>query len=158
MKIIIADTQSAVLDRWRSELAELGGICFRQGYGSETVGDCDAAVMSVAMAHDRYGGMPKIGRSQILVNRSNDGYAPLIVTTPPLASSGEQMSDDLLGRRVMQSLSACLKAIKEFNAKNEHQQIRSLFLHIGGLGFDQFPVGVAESAAKQAFTDLLHSG
>lgn len=150
MRYIVAATSETRLSTWRRGLADLGNVQLKVGYGTETVGESDAAIVQFGMAHDRYGGQPEIGRSQLLWNGRNDGYPRYIVSTPPFLA-GEQMKDgETLGDRLFFTFSACIVATQAHNAASRDDQIKSLFLHVEGLGLERFPEGVAVEAFRRA--------
>lgn len=50
----------------------------------------DAELMRSIFAHERYGGKPKVGESQILSTKGESGMPFWVVTTPPFAAHTEK--------------------------------------------------------------------
>lgn len=84
MMYVVATSVQRHLDSCREFLGFRDGLEFRLGSVVKTGFDCDAAILSSALAHDRYGGSPVLGLAQVLVNRRADGAPRLILTTPPM--------------------------------------------------------------------------
>lgn len=150
MRYIVAATSEAILRSWRRGLADLGNVQFKAGYGTETVGDADAAIVQFYLAHDRYGGKPEIGRSQLLRNERNDGYPRYILTTPPFLAGKHIEDAETFGDRLFFTFSSCILAAQAHNAASRDDQIKSLYLHVDGMGLERFPEGVAVEAFRRA--------
>lgn len=142
MRYIVAATSEAILSSWRRGLADLGNVQFKAGYGTETVGDADAAIVQFYLAHDRYGGKPEIGRSQLFRNERNDGYPRYIVTTPPSLAGKQIKDEETIGDRLFFTFTACILAAQAHNAANRDDQIKSLHLHVDGMLLERSPVAV----------------
>jgi hypothetical protein len=149
VKYVVAATREDMLGAWRRGLVDLRNVEFRLGYGTQVVGDSDAAVLPFEMAYDRYGGTPEIGRSKILRNNRNDGYPPLIIATPPFGSSKEVEKEEVLGDRLCFALSSCFMAAQAHNVVSR-DAIESLFLHVEGAGLQRFPQDTAICAFRRA--------
>ncbi|WP_199444422.1 hypothetical protein [Umezawaea beigongshangensis] len=149
MEYVIAAVAQAVLQRWRVGVAGVEQVEFRCGRGTEVVGDSDAAIVGFQMAHDRYGGVPEIGRAQVLRNHRNDGYPRHIVTTPPFPAGPEIDDEAELRTRLQLLFETCFDAVQRHNENAGAQRMTSLFLHVEGVGLDRYGQ-VAASAFHHA--------
>lgn len=84
MKFVVATSNKRKLDEVSQLLSGRSNLELRDGSVPDVSHGCDAAVMHFTLAHDRYGGRPVVGQSQVLRNSRNDGVAPIILATPPL--------------------------------------------------------------------------
>ena len=83
MKFVIATSNKRKLEEVSQQLSSRSNLEFRDGSVPDVSHGCDAEVMHFTLAHDRYGGRPVVGQSQVLRNSRNDGAAPIILATPP---------------------------------------------------------------------------
>ncbi|MFI9384343.1 hypothetical protein [Kutzneria sp. NPDC052558] len=128
-------TQSTV-EEWRRALDDLPCLDFRLGAGSVVPHDCDAQVIKFHLVHDRYGGTPEVGKSQVLTNTRGDGSPALIVATPPFASGPEVTDPVELEGRTHFTFSHCLDEISRLNSIRPGAIARVL-IHIEGLGLEE---------------------
>jgi hypothetical protein len=93
MRFVIASLAEAKVARASELLAGSVDLDFRYGLVPDVSAGCDAEIVHFTVAHDRYGGKPQVGQSQVLRNSRNDGAPPLIIATPPL-EAGAGMGPD----------------------------------------------------------------
>ena len=95
LRLVISDRRRELLDVWEAVFADLPSTLFREIEipSLMRLGDVvDAVLMMGMFAHERYGGMPIIGQSQILKGGSSPESPAWIVTTPPFSAHLEQIS------------------------------------------------------------------
>lgn len=153
MKYIIASVDASVLAFWRDALAGLDNVEFRLGYGTDTVGDSDAAVVAFQHAHDRYGGVPEIGKAQVLVNRTQDGFPHYILSTPPFPATREEVKGNRLREHLYLLFRKIVEAVRSHNAECTKGQINSIFLHVDGAGMARYGALAAEVFRKAVGVD-----
>ncbi|HWO64938.1 MAG TPA: hypothetical protein VNO31_33380, partial [Umezawaea sp.] len=83
MKYVIAASIERIVQACREALAGIPDVEFRVGSVPETGVGCDAAILSFPLAHERYGGSPRMGVAQVLMNTRGDGAPGIILATPP---------------------------------------------------------------------------
>ncbi|MEV4638120.1 hypothetical protein AB0J80_12295 [Actinoplanes sp. NPDC049548] len=150
MQFIIAATQGPMLESWRSGLAHVAGVDFREGYGTDVAHGADAVLLPFQLATDRYGGKPVIGFAEVLSNARNDGYPGKVVTTPPFPAGPVVTDSDVLCDRLFFTFSACFLAVQRHNAVSRAERIAVLLIHLEGAAIIKFPEEVAVSAFKRA--------
>lgn len=137
MRYVVAASTARIVEACREALHGLSGVEFRVGSVPEAGVDCDAAILSFPLAHERYGGTPRIGVAQALVNTRGDGAPSIIMATPPappqtLASSGK---DSEIERHVFHVLDSC---VAEFlNAFPGREESSKILVHLEAAGIDR---------------------
>lgn len=137
MRYVVAASTVRIVDACREALRGLSGVEFRVGSVPEAGADCDAAILSFPLAHERYGGTPRIGVAQVLVNTRGDGAPSIIMATPPappqtLASSDK---DSEIERHVFHVLDSC---VAEFlNAFPGCDESSKILVHLEAAGIDR---------------------
>ncbi|MFI9388572.1 hypothetical protein [Kutzneria sp. NPDC052558] len=149
VQYVLASVAQSTLDDWRRVLGDLPGLDFRLGAGSAVSHDCDAQIVTFYLAHDRYGGTPEIGRSQILTNTRGDGSPAIIVATPPFASGPEISDPPELAERMHVTFSSCFNEIARLNTTNPDTATRAL-IHIEGLDLEDISREPSITALRQA--------
>jgi hypothetical protein len=111
--------------------------------------EVDAVLMMGMFAHERYGGAPIVGRSQILGSKGDPGLIPWVVTTPPFSAHCEQMRRSGHGVETVvvqdETLNSwnedyivfteVFRRISEFNESHEESKIRTVAFDLEFLGF-----------------------
>ena len=136
MRYVLASVAPATLEAWQHALNGLSCLEFRQGAGSVVSDDCDAQIMKFYHAHDRYGGTPEVGRSQVLANTRGDGSPAIIITTPPFTGGPEITNPVELEDRMYCTFSRCFDAVAQLNSINPGI-VTKLLIHIEGLGLEE---------------------
>lgn len=135
---IIIGTASVELARQCTEVAgQAVGLEVRLGSVVECGWDCDAVLINAPLAHERYGGIPAVGKLQVLANRREDGAPPWIITTIPLAVSGpeDQPEYDTYLSRVLDQALVQLRDIL-----CEESRVVQLLVHLEAAAFDRKPL------------------
>ncbi|WP_155546119.1 hypothetical protein [Amycolatopsis camponoti] len=106
MRYVIAASTARLVEECRKALAGVPDIDFRVGSVSESGADCDAAVLSFPLAHERYGGEPRVGVAQVLVNEREDDAPPIILAAPPrpVVATAAEVSDAEVEEHVVRVL------------------------------------------------------
>jgi hypothetical protein len=90
-KLVVAEPRSEFRPIWRRLCAELNVEVLDIDIRGLLDTELDAVVVPGWVAHERVGGKPELGRSQVLSNSAGlVGKARWVVTTPPFASDVEQ--------------------------------------------------------------------
>lgn len=141
MRYIVAASSERIVEACREVLGELPGVGFRVGSVPEAGADCDAAILSFPLAHERYGGTPQIGVAQVLENTRGDGAPGVILATPPgpALTSENTGSDSEIERHVVHVLSACVaEFLKCFPGCEANSTI---LIHLEAAGIDRRDLG-----------------
>ncbi|QUQ71161.1 hypothetical protein JJ691_89440 [Kutzneria sp. CA-103260] len=133
MQYVLASVAPSTVEDWQRALEDLPWLDFRVGAGSAVSHDCDAQIVKFHLAHDRYGGTPEVGRSQVLANTRGDGSPAIIVATPPFAGGPEITDPGELAERTHFTFASCFNEITRLNTTNPGAVTRVL-IHIEGLG------------------------
>ncbi|MFJ3788915.1 hypothetical protein [Kitasatospora sp. NPDC090091] len=134
MRYVLAASAERTTDACRRALQGRSGVEFRVGSVPETGSDCDAAIFSFPLAHERYGGIPRPGAAQLLENQRDDGVPGLILATPPApprtsAGTGEEVEE-----HSFHVLSACAtEFLREFPELGDDAMI---LIHMEAAGID----------------------
>lgn len=141
MEFVIASSVEHKTRQLADLLGRLPGVRYLRGSVPEVGEGCDAQIMHFTLAHDRYGGRPIVGHSQVLHNARGDGAPLIIVSTPPLESGAGRGSDrdaetsTHVERMIGTALSTWVASL------DSAQQARTLccLIHIEGAGLDFGP-------------------
>ncbi|WP_162793985.1 hypothetical protein [Streptomyces paludis] len=134
MKFVMATSSDRFIQECRRMLGHIPGIEFRTGSIAETGWDCDAAILNSPLAHERYGGSPRIGSVQVLVNHRDDGAPGIILATAPIdfdSATASPLAEEI-GMHVQKSLGACTSAFAR-----EFSEEASILIHLEGAGIDR---------------------
>jgi hypothetical protein len=136
MKYVVATSSQRHLDSCREFLGVRDGLELRLGSVSETGSDCDAALLSWALAHDRYGGSPTPGFAQVLVNSRSDGAPRLILATPPapLGAASNAPSDAEVEAFVIRALRSSIAAYSDTGYGSSDSKV---LIHLEAAGIDR---------------------
>ncbi|MCA1224668.1 hypothetical protein [Saccharopolyspora sp. 6M] len=138
MQLVVAteyEEESAELERF------LGGrddIRVRCGTVPDVAVECDFMVVKFYLAHDRYGGYPRPGEAQLLVNTREDGLPKKIVATPPFFADDNSTNAKDVKRRLREMLGKSFDLVKGANGEISDA---SVLVHREALGLDSFTVG-----------------
>jgi len=153
MKYVIASASDRVVAACRDFLGDGDGLTFRSGSVPEAGWDCDIAVLSFPLAHERYGGKPQVGRAQVLANERSDGAPKIILATPPLAltAASSPASDSDIERHVFGVLNSCVAAY--VNAYGRGEDVKIL-IHLEAAALDRPDLlpplrGIADFLARE---------
>lgn len=137
MRYVIAASTERIINACRAALSGRPEIECRIGSVREVGTDCDAAVLSFPLAHERYGGSPRLGVAQIIENTRNDGAPKIILATPPAPprSSTDSVSDSEVEKHVFHILDSCVgEFLNAFPECGEHAKI---LVHLEAAGLDR---------------------
>ncbi|MEU5656636.1 hypothetical protein ABZ802_13575 [Streptomyces sp. NPDC047737] len=142
MRFVVAASSDAMVQECRRALGHVPGTAFRTGSVPETGAGCDAAVLNSPLAHERYGGVPRIGSVQVLLNQRGDGAPEVILATAPMAAGAAvpDPGDDQIASHVSQTLDACVAAFVE--AFPDRAGEACVLLHLEGAGIDREDIAV----------------
>jgi hypothetical protein len=152
MKYVIASSTERILSVFRNALSDRPEVECRVGSVAEAGPDCDAAILSFPLAHERYGGSPQLGVTQILENRRDDGAPRIILATPPLPprtpdNSGTDSDFEMYVLHVLNSCTA--EFLKNFPDCGENSKI---LIHLEAAGIDRKDLGVPLKATLKFFS------
>lgn len=138
MRYVVAASTERMVQECREALRGLPGVEFRVGSVPETGVDCDAAILSFPLAHERYGGTPRIGIAQVLVNTRGDGAPGVILATPPgpallSASTG---GDSEVEEHVVHVLSSCTAEYLN-SSPGQDGEASVILIHLEAAGIDR---------------------
>jgi hypothetical protein len=145
VRLFVAERRQEFRDFWQRIFADVGWFtlmdCDFVSLASRA--DVDAVLLPGVFVHERFGGAPIVGVSQVLSTRSIAGWPPWAVTTAPLAATWkictlpggtlgldvrevEPLSSEV---KVHRMFTECLRAICTFNEGRQEAPIRCLGLH-----------------------------
>ena len=137
MRYVIAASTEPMVQACREALRGLPGVEFRLGSVPEAGADCVAAIVSFPLAHERYGGAPRIGVAQVVANTRGDGVPGVILATPPRpAPVSAGISEDFeIEEHVVYVLESCEAAfLGSFPQCDERS---SVLIHLEAAGIDR---------------------
>jgi hypothetical protein len=135
MRYVVAASTERIVQACREALRGLPGVEFRLGSVPEAGVGCDAAILSFPLAHERYGGTPRVGLAQVLVNTRGDGAPGVILATPPRPNLADASSDLEVEEHVVYVLGSC---VAEFlNSFPECEEVSSILIHLEAAGIDR---------------------
>ena len=130
LKIIIVDLNSDLLSMWNKVFQAYPEIRFENIDFKTLVNlpDINAVLMRGIFAYERYGGVPKLGESQIISTNGEKGMPPWIVTTATF-------SQDKMPEKEYDYTEFCqvFKSIDQFNNTNQKFKINTLGFDISFL-------------------------
>lgn len=122
MRILIAERRREVLEVWREVFRGFDAIRVVDCSGRELASSgVDAELLPGWIAHERYGGRPRVGESQVLSTRGERAMPPSVVAVAPLPS-------DALGaeEHVAFIFRQAFLCIQQFNAASQAERIDTL--------------------------------
>lgn len=160
MRIVLAARSSRSVARATELLGGTPNLEIKSGSVPELAVGCDAEIMHFTLAHDRYGGSPIIGHSQVLHNLRNDGAPPVIIATPSLEDGAGLGGGDpdheteLHAERMIRiALDAWVASLGE-TAESEHL---CCLIHLEGAGLDFGPLDPILRGVAKAIRPFIAS-
>lgn len=170
--MIISDRRAELLMTWRDVFQDIEEVDF---LGIDIpalmrLPEVDAIVMMGMFAHERYGGTPIVGRSQILSTTGDPELVPWVITTPAFAARFEEKREPdgstRLGIIQDQNLkpweeayiifSEVFQRIAAFNETSKERTIRTLAFDLEFLNLPRGEPRKEAEAVRKAF--LEHCG
>lgn len=119
-----------------------------------SLSELDAVVMRGIFAHERYGGDPQVGKSQILGTRGETNMPPWVITTPPFPAHIEKrrQPDNSVRTEIVRDkqltpeeedyiiFSKVFKRIEQFNQQFEEPTIKTVGLDLKFLGIPRLDI------------------
>jgi hypothetical protein len=140
MRYVIAASTEWLVRQCREVLEEILDVDFQVGSVAETGADCDAAILSFPLAHERYGGVPRMGVAQVLVNERTDGAPSIILATPPgvAKTSAAGVNASEVQEYVVNVLDSCREAFLTVFPGEDDSRI---LIHLEAAGIDRRDMG-----------------
>lgn len=172
LRMIISDRRPELLATWQDVFDDIEEVDFLS-IDTPTLmrlPEADAVLMMGMFAHERYGGTPIIGKSQILSTAVDPELAPWVITTPPLPAhfEKERQYDGTFETVVVQDqnmptweedyiiFSEVFRCVAEFNDSREEPRIRTLAFDLEFLNFPRGEPRKEAEAVRRAY--LEHCG
>jgi hypothetical protein len=124
MKIIITSRNAETIETWQRVIPVDPAVSFETALRAE--GTVDAVLMAGVFAHQRYGGRPGAREAQIIDNRREDGWPPLVIVPPtrPIVTDGEggtRIDPEFQGiKPTYYAASHVFAAVARWNARHTH--------------------------------------
>jgi hypothetical protein len=136
MRYVIAASTERAVAACQASLEAHGELEYRVGSVAQAGWDCDAAIVSFPLAHDRYGGTPEVGRAQILENNRQDGAPRIVLATPPISpsSASPAPTDEQIESHVAYVIGACVAVYAESRSADPSAKI---LIHLEAAGIDR---------------------
>jgi hypothetical protein len=131
LKLIIADLDSNLLSAWSEIFKGVSEISFKN-INFRTLVNCsevNAVLLRGIFAHERYGGTPKIGESQIISTHGENEMPPWVVTTPDLPQNTIATVEEY----DYYEFSKVFESIAQFNRSSKEPKICTLGFEISFL-------------------------
>ncbi|MEJ1929428.1 hypothetical protein WDZ92_04005 [Nostoc sp. NIES-2111] len=124
LKLIVADSNLKLLSTWSEVFQGIPEVMFMNIDFKSLVKlpIIDVVLIRWVFAHERYGGTPRIGQSQILSANGEAGMPPWIVTTVPFRSDTTPPSEEY----DYVEFSKVFESIEQFNKTNKESMIQTL--------------------------------
>lgn len=138
LKLIIADFNSDLLSAWSEVFQGISEVEFIKADFQNLIRypELDAVVIRWIFAHERYGGNPKMGESQILSTHGEIGIPQWVVATPSFPVTITYTPEEY----EYHVFSKVFESIERFNKTNQESKIQNLGLPLGFLyGFRSKP-------------------
>ncbi|MFB8396957.1 hypothetical protein [Streptomyces yangpuensis] len=135
MEYVIAGSSETDIAQCRSVLGDLPGVLFRVGSVPETGADCDAVILNPALAHERYGGQPRRGEVQALLNRREDGAPEIVLAAAPVEGAVADPDAAAVEEFVRDLLDSCVAAFRE--RFPERASRARILVHLEGAAIDR---------------------
>lgn len=142
MRMLIAERRRDVLEVWQDVFRGLDAIRVVDCSGRELAASgVDAELLPGWVAHERYGGRPRISESQVLSTRRARAMPPLVVAVAPL--DRDDMGAEEVVAFIFRQAFSC---IRKFNAASQTGRISTLAVDLKLLNRPQGDVrGEAEA-------------
>lgn len=152
LKLIIVDLNSNLLSAW-SEVFQGFSEVVAMNIDFKTLvrnPEVNAVLIRWVFAHERYGGTPVIGQSQILSTNREIGMPCWVVTTPPFNINVTTRPNDY----DYAEWSKVFESIEQFNKTNKDSRIQTLGFELSFLyGFRSDLLYKEAEAARIAYLD-----
>lgn len=168
LRLIIAENRPKFFSIWVEIFSNIQEVVVLDGDARTLYGisDLDAELMRGIFAHERYGGKPKIGESQILNTKGESGMPSWVVTTASFAAHMEKRRqlDGSLRVEIIQNeellpeeedyivFSKVFESIKQFN-KSQEPKIRKLGFDPRFLNFPRGELRKEVEAVRRAYIE-----
>ena len=170
VQLVIAEPDATRRVQWEKAFRDLAGVSIMNAAIRELMArpDLDAVVMTSILAHERFGGVPEVGKSQVLNTKGHPRMPRWVVTTAPAA--GRLTETDAGGSRgralvpveplsraadAYRVFAAALSAIHDFNAHHS-EQIRTVGFEPQFLNFDPKPAAEIQGVYR-AYVDATRT-
>ncbi len=169
LKLIISDRRFELLSVWREVFVDIEEVRFLEmdSYSSIRLPEADAVLMMGMFAHERYGGKPIVGESQILSTKGALDMRPWVVTTVPLAAHFGTVTDPNGSKRfgivpdqrmapdqeLYIQFSTVFERIKKFNKGPEEPKIRTLVFDLEFLNIPRGEPRKEAEAVRRAYIE-----
>jgi hypothetical protein len=168
LQLVIAENRSAKALIWREVLQDHLPVQVLEISPPQlhSIKGLDAVLLEGLLIHERYGGIPQIGVSQVISTQGEPGMPPWVVTPPPFPANGKweygpdgsmywssDEKEEWDQQKVYQVFQSVFSAIEQFNKINT-RGIHTLGFRANSLFF----TGDSRSdavAVKQAYLDWL---
>lgn len=170
LKLIILDSRPKLLSIWSEVFSDINESFFinTDVQTLMSLPEIDAVLIISMFAHERYGGISKIGESQVLENKVDPMIPQWIVTTSHFAAHFEEsiamrkrnrfeiISDKKYTPEEESYIVAknVFKSIQNFNERFEKPEINTLGFH---LGFLNYPMGEPRKEAEAVHKAYLEN-
>jgi hypothetical protein len=170
LKLIIADFRPELIATWADVFSGIERVFFIDSDVPTLMGlpEIDAVLMMGMFAHERYGGSPKTGESQILSNQGEFGIPPWVVTTAAFAGHFEEglQPDGTWGTNIVQNekltpededyivFNKAFVCIENFNKGCEEPKIQTLGFHLWFLNFPRAEPTKEAEAVRRAYLEI----
>jgi hypothetical protein len=172
LKMIIADSRPDLLAIWSKVFSSINRVFFINADNPTLMQlpEVDAELMRGVFAHERYGGTPKPGESQILSSKGEVGVPPWLITTAPFAAHIEKvyLPDGTIDFQIVQNenltpeeeeyivFKKAFECIEKFNTSHEVEKIGTLGFHLWFLNIPRGdPIKEAE-ACRTAYLEFYN--
>jgi hypothetical protein len=152
LRLIIADLNSNLLSVWAEAFQEISEVSSMKVDFKKLAknSEVNAVLIRWIFAHERYGGRPVVGQSQILSTNGEVGMPYWVITTPPFSANITTESKDY----DYMEWSKIFDSIGQFNKTNKESKIKTLGFELSFLyGFRSDPPYEQAKAAKKAYVD-----
>lgn len=169
LKLVIADDSAHTLKNWSNVFSEIDTIYTLESNipTCMSLPNIDAVLMMGMFAHQRYGGQPKMGESQVLSTQGASGMPKFVVTTPPFPahlknqnSAGQQEIISAPNERISTDeetyilFTKVFECVNQFNKLYRETLLQTLAIHLSFLNFSQNQTDVEAKAALRAYREI----
>jgi hypothetical protein len=172
LKLMIADSRPNLLSVWSEVFSDIKESFFinTDARTLMSLPEIDAVLMISIFAHERYGGISRIGESQVLENKVDPMIPQWIVTTSPFAAHLEEkiakrkrnrfemIPDKKYSPEEESYILAknAFKSIQNFNKRFEKSEINALGFHLGFLNYPMGEPRQEAEAVRKAYLEIFY--
>ena len=136
LELVILNVDRRSYELWRQQFStyEAVEILNTKHEFSQKLCTLDAILMSGQSAHERFGGFPRYGTSQILstCHEKRIVIPPWAITIPSLRMDSSLVGEEQMVEELFyQTFKIIFSAIRNFNCSNQHTRITSLGIDLG---------------------------